>query len=181
MLTFAMSGSSRVLLFRLACAVLSVAHVEGLDNGVGLAPLLAWSTWNRFANNINESLVMSIGEALVSTGLAAAGFDQVNIDAGAWLHERDANGNLQANPALFPSGMAAVATKLRALGLKLGLYTDLGVGSCGPGPGCKLRGSHDSDLAAALHPVPLTHTPTLQPEDTGLKTRLSSLNSGHLI
>jgi hypothetical protein len=111
------------------------APAGALDNGVGLTPPLAWSTWNRFANNIDEELILSMADALVSSGLAAAGFKQLNIDAGAWLHVRDASGNLQANPALFPHGMAWIATQLRSRGLKLGLYTDLGVGSCGPGPG----------------------------------------------
>lgn len=129
----------------LVCFFLSAGRLDALDNGLGLTPPLAWSTWNRFASAINETLVLEMGDALISTGLAAAGFVQVNIDAGAWLHERDANGNLQANPALFPSGMAAVAAALHAKGLKLGLYTDLGVGSCGPGPG---SGGHwDQDAA----------------------------------
>ena len=128
---------SVTLLTGLVSALLSVGQVAALDNGLGLVPPLAWSTWNRFALSINESLVISMAEALVSSGLAAAGFNQVNIDAGAWLHERDADGNLQANPALFPSGMTAIASQLHALGLKLGLYTDLGEGSCGPGPGCE--------------------------------------------
>ena len=105
---------------------------------------------DRFANNINEDLVISMADALVATGLAAAGFKHINIDAGAWLHERDANGNLQANPALFPSGMAAISTQLRARGLGLGLYTDLGVGSCGPGPGSGGHWPQDAAFFASV-------------------------------
>lgn len=121
-----------------------------LDNGLGLTPALAWSTWNRFALAINESLVIEIADALVATGLARAGFRQVNVDAGAWLHERDAGGNLQANPALFPSGMAALADKLHARGLKLGVYTDLGSGSCGTGPGSGGAWEKDAAFFAAI-------------------------------
>jgi len=60
-----------------------------------------------------------MADALVSSGLAAVGFNQ-GIDAGAWLHERDVNGNLQANPALFLSGMVNISSQLRARGVKLG-------------------------------------------------------------
>jgi len=120
---------------RAALAACALALAAGLDNGLGLTPAMGFSTWNRFLYGINETLVREIADALVSTGLAGVGFVYVNIDAGAWLHARDAAGNLQANPALFPSGMKALADYLHARGLKLGLYTDLGEGSCGPGPG----------------------------------------------
>ena len=47
--------------------------------------------------------------------------------------ERDANGNIQPDPARFPSGMEAVADKLHAMGLKFGLYTSMGDSTCNPG------------------------------------------------
>ena len=73
---------------------------------------------------------------MIATGLAKLGFEYVNIDAGALLHARNsATGKLQVNPALFPRGMRYVADQLHSRGLKLGVYTDLGVGSCGKGPG----------------------------------------------
>ena len=121
-----------------------------LENGVGLLPALAFSTWNRFLYGINESLMFELADAIVATGLRDAGFEYINIDAGAWLHTRDAAGNLQANPALFPHGLSPVAAYLAARGLKLGVYTDLGTGSCGPGPGSAGHWAQDAALFASI-------------------------------
>ena len=123
------------MLLRALLLVLTATPAVGLDNGMGLVPALAYSTWNRWLYAINETLIHDLADALVSTGLRDKGFRFLNLDAGVWLHERDAAGNLQANPALFPSGLRALNDFLTARGLLLGLYTDLGVGSCGPGPG----------------------------------------------
>jgi len=70
----------------------------------------------------------------VSRGLAAAGYTSVNLDAGVWLPDRDAQGRLQPNSSKFPD-LAALGARLNAQGLGLGLYTDLTEGSCGAGPG----------------------------------------------
>ena len=54
----------------LAYAALSSA----LDNGMGRTPALGYSTWNRWLLGINETLVLELADALVSTGLRSAGF-----------------------------------------------------------------------------------------------------------
>ena len=129
-------------------ALLSLA--AALDNGVGLLPALGFSTWNRFLYGINASLIMEIADALVATGLRDSGFKYLNLDAGVWLHERDAAGDLQANPALFPGGLKPIAAYLNARGLRLGVYTDIGVGSCGPGPGSGGHWPQDARFFASL-------------------------------
>ena len=55
--------------------------------------------------------------------------------AGYLTAHRSTDGALVVNAALFPSGMRALADKIHARGLKLGVYTDLTGRSCGPGPG----------------------------------------------
>ncbi len=45
-------------------------------------PFAKWSSWYGFTNNINEALFRDIGDGLVSSGLAAAGFTGVWIDDG---------------------------------------------------------------------------------------------------
>ena len=78
----------------------------------------------------------ALADSLVSTGLAAAGFRTLNIDAGYLIHERHpVTQRLQVNATKFPHGMRAVADYLDAKGLGLGVYTDHGNGSCGSGPG----------------------------------------------
>lgn len=63
----------------------------------------------------------------------------LNLDAGVWLPNRTATGDLQADPDKFPSGLNSLSTWLRDMGITLGLYTDLSsraVGKvCGTGPG----------------------------------------------
>jgi hypothetical protein len=130
--------------------LLALCAVAALDNGVGLTPALGFSTWNRFLYGINASLVEELADAMVSTGLVAAGYRYLNLDAGVWLHERDASGNLVANPAKFPGGLAPIAAYLAARGLALGVYTDLGVGSCGPGPGSGGHWEQDAAFFASL-------------------------------
>jgi len=143
-------GVSRALAAAVTSSLLLSSPVSGLDNGLGLTPALAFSTWNRFALAVNESLILQLADALVATGLRDAGFGYLNVDAGAWLHERDAQGNMQANPELFPSGMHALAASVHARGLKLGVYTDLGTGSCGPGPGSGGHWAQDAQFFADI-------------------------------
>jgi hypothetical protein len=116
-----------------AAALLTPCH--GLDNGLGRTPPLGWSSWNYFATHINETLFREMADAMVQTGLAAAGFEYINVDAGYLVKQRNANGSLVADPALFPSGIRALADYVHSKGLKLGVYTDLTSHTCGPGPG----------------------------------------------
>ena len=59
----------------------------------------------------------------------------MHVDAGALLRELNATGHLQVNRTLFPSGIPALSAWLRQRQVKLGVYTDIGNKSCGPGPG----------------------------------------------
>ena len=94
------------------------------------------STWNYFAQDINESLILEVADAMVSTGLRDAGFRTINIDAGYMAHARNnATGSLQWNTERFPRGIRFLSDELHKRQLKIGVYTDLGEGGCGPLPG----------------------------------------------
>lgn len=121
----------------------AVLGVMALDNGLGRTPVLGWSSWNRYYNDVSDELIRATARALVSTNLSRLGFTSVHIDAGWLLHSRDAAGNLQIDPVKFPHGIGAVADYVHSLGLTLGGYTDLARGSCGPGPGS--LGYYDKD------------------------------------
>lgn len=58
------------------------------------APPLGWDSWNGFMNSINASVIEENARALVSSGLAAAGYRYVIIDEGWWQGQRDAQGNI---------------------------------------------------------------------------------------
>lgn len=102
---------------------------KALENGWGRTPLMGWSSWNAFRINIDESLIKAQADALVSSGMKAAGYSYINIDDG-YFGGRNADGILKANPK-FPNGMKAVADYIHSKGLKAGIYTDAGRVTCG--------------------------------------------------
>lgn len=96
-------------------------------NGLARTPPMGFSTWNHFAERIDDRTVREIADALVSTGMRDVGYVSVNIDDG-WQGTRDANGEIRPN-AKFPD-MKALADYLHQKGLKLGIYTSPGPKSC---------------------------------------------------
>ena len=98
-------------------------------------PPMGWNDWNRFGCDINEQIVRQTADAIVSSGLADAGYEYVNVDDCWEATSRDANGNLTNDPEKFPSGMAALADYVHAKGLKFGIYTAAGDFTCQHRPG----------------------------------------------
>jgi alpha-galactosidase len=82
---------------------------------------MGWNSWNTFQCNLNETLIKGIADTFVSSGMAAAGYQYVNLDD-CWMNGRDSSGKLQWNTSKFPSGIAALATYVHGKGLKLGIY-----------------------------------------------------------
>jgi alpha-galactosidase len=98
------------------------------DSGLDPTPYMGWNTYYALGGSPTESSVESVADFLLSSGLAASGYDYVWLDGG-WQDSppRNAQGELTANPTEFPDGIAALASWLHARGLKLGIYTDAGV------------------------------------------------------
>jgi alpha-galactosidase len=103
-------------------------------DGLALTPPMGWNPWNRFGADINETLIRHNAEALVRSGMKAAGYQYVIIDDG-WAAGRDNEGRLKPDPKRFPSGIKALADYVHGLGLKIGLYTNGGAYTCTGGPG----------------------------------------------
>jgi alpha-galactosidase len=101
-----------------------------LSDGLAPTPPMGWNSWNRFQGNIDERLVIETAEAIVATGLRDAGYRYVVVDDGWMAPERDRRGDIVPDPARFPHGIAAVAERVHALGLRFGLYTDAGTKTC---------------------------------------------------
>jgi hypothetical protein len=101
-----------------------------LANGQASTPMMGWSSWNAHFANINESVIKAAANALVSSGMKAAGYSYVNIDAGWWSGTRDSSGNITVSSSQWPDGMAGVASYIHSLGLKAGIYTDAGANGC---------------------------------------------------
>ncbi len=103
--------------------------------GLALTPPMGWNSWNTFASNINETVVKETAEAMVANGMRDAGYRYIVIDDCWSQKERDANGDLVADPAKFPSGMKALGDFLHARGFKFGMYGCAGSKTCGGYPG----------------------------------------------
>ncbi|KAH8203885.1 hypothetical protein TruAng_001949 [Truncatella angustata] len=73
-------------------------------------------------------------ETTNGTGLAAAGYEYLLMDEG-WSDERDINGLQQANATRFPNGVGKIATYAHERNLKVGIYSDAGIKTCGFKPG----------------------------------------------
>ena len=94
-------------------------------------PTMGWSSWNTYRVNISDSLIMSQADAMVSTGLADAGYNHINIDDGYFGGRDASSGQLLIHPVRFPGGMKKVVDHIHSLGLKAGIYSDAGPNTCG--------------------------------------------------
>ncbi|KAF5974261.1 alpha-galactosidase [Fusarium coicis] len=98
-------------------------------------PQMGWNSWNSFKLNVSDELVRSTTDAFINTGLAKLGYDHVLIDDGWQDSERDSDGKLAANHTRFPGGISATAAYVHSKGLKVGIYSDAGIFTCGKYPG----------------------------------------------
>lgn len=85
---------------------------------------MGWNNWAHYMCDIDEAKVIANADALVSTGLAAKGYDTVTVDDCWMTRSRDAQGNLVVDTQKFPHGMAWLGEYLHAKGLKFGIYED---------------------------------------------------------
>jgi alpha-galactosidase len=98
-------------------------------------PPMGFDAWDQDYCNVTQADILSNAKALVSTGLAADGYDYVILDD-CWMAEnRSASGELQARKAAFPNGIAWLAKQVHALGLKIGIYESAGKRTCENRPG----------------------------------------------
>ncbi|MGW7462622.1 ricin-type beta-trefoil lectin domain protein [Streptomyces sp. NPDC054797] len=115
------------------------------DTPLALTPPMGWNNWAHFMCDIDEAKVVANADALVSTGLAAKGYDTVTVDDCWMTKSRDAQGRLVVDTAKFPHGMAWLGEYLHAKGLKFGIYQDAGSLTCEkyPGSGAPQGGGAD--------------------------------------
>jgi alpha-galactosidase len=112
------------------------APVRALDNGLARTPPMGWNSWNKFQCNVSESLIKQAADAMVQTGMRDAGYQYVVIDD-CWQVSRDASGNIVPDPQRFPDGIKALADYVHSQGLKFGIYSDAGTGTCENRPGSR--------------------------------------------
>jgi alpha-galactosidase len=102
-------------------------------------PPMGWASWNHFFCDYDERTIRAQADALVSSGLREAGYKYVVIQE-CIARDRDVHGNLIIDKVRFPSGMSALTDYIHKLGLKVGIYTDIGEHTCYPNP--RYQGSY---------------------------------------
>jgi alpha-galactosidase len=119
----------RLLLAAIAAVALAVlALVPGRPASLAaagspaLTPPLGWNDWNSFGCDVNETVIRQAADAMVSSGMSAAGYQYVVVDDCWFDPNRDAQGNLRGSPTKFPSGMKALGDYIHGRGLKFGIY-----------------------------------------------------------
>ena len=117
-----------------ALAETAQEFVGKTPNGLALAPPMGWNSWNKFACNVDESVVRDVADAMVSSGMRDAGYRYVVVDD-CWAANRDSNGFIIADAKHFPSGMRALSDYVHSRGLKFGIYSDAGRLTCAGRPG----------------------------------------------
>jgi alpha-galactosidase len=107
-------------------------------DGSAAVPPMGWSSWNAFNSDVDEEKVLASAQALIDTKLRDIGYRYVNIDDGWWLKRRQPDGRLLIRTSHFPSAATGADTsfrsftdRLHAMGLKVGIYSDIGRNSCG--------------------------------------------------
>ncbi|MDR3708363.1 MAG: NPCBM/NEW2 domain-containing protein [Capsulimonadaceae bacterium] len=102
-------------------------RIIGGTGKLAQTPPMGWNSWNVWAGKITQDKVEAAADAMVNSGLAAHGYQYVNIDD-TWEGQRDAQGRVTSN-AKFPD-MTGLANYVHQKGLKIGIYSSPGPQTC---------------------------------------------------
>ena len=126
------------------------------NNGLATsAPLMGWSSWSFLRNDPTAAKVEAEAAALKSSGLAARGYDYVNLDdfwyqcPGSQGPNVDGYGRWVTDTTKFPAsgatnGIQVVASYVHNLGLKFGLYVTPGISKQAVAQNTPIQGTSDT-------------------------------------
>ncbi len=135
-----------ILYLIVLCNIIQLTHALPRPDGE-LTPVMGWNSWNKFACQINETLIQETADALVERGFAAAGYRFVNVDD-CWQRSRDKDGNIEVDASTFPSGMKNLGDYIHSKGLKYGIYSSAGTKTCQGRPGSLGHETQDAKFYA---------------------------------
>ncbi|KAJ5197078.1 hypothetical protein N7449_007557 [Penicillium cf. viridicatum] len=118
------------------------------DNGLAQTPQMGWNTWNSFACDMNETVILDAAEKIVSQGFRDLGYEYVVLDD-CWSAGRNSSGYLIPDKEKFPNGIATLAKKIHDMGLKIGIYSSAGKWTCARYAGSLGYEQKDADLWAS--------------------------------
>ncbi len=102
--------------------------IEAGANKLARTPPMGWNSWNCWAGAIDDTKVRAAADAMVKSGLAAHGYQYINIDDCWEKNTRNADGEIVPNEK-FPD-MKALADYVHSKGLRLGIYSSPGPWTC---------------------------------------------------
>ena len=105
-----------------------VLTIVGGEDKLALTPPMGWNSWNVWGLNVDDAKVRAAADVMVSSGLAAHGYQYVNVDD-AWEADRAPDGEILCNER-FPD-MKALGDYIHSKGLKFGIYSSPGPKTCG--------------------------------------------------
>ncbi|MEU6551071.1 NEW3 domain-containing protein [Streptomyces sp. NPDC046915] len=151
-----------VLLLSTGIAATGDRPARADDNGVGLKPVLGWSSWSFVRRDPTAQNIEAQAKALKDSGLAKNGFVYANVDdfwygcPGSQGPSVDKYGRWVTDESKFPSrggenGIQVAADHVHSLGLKFGLYVTPGVSKQAVSRNTEIQGTayHAQDIATA--------------------------------
>ena len=151
----AVTSMSLLLVYAAASGTASRAATAYPPGGPDPTPVMGWSGWSFLRLGANTAQIKGEAKALVSTGLAAAGYQYINLDDG-WYQcpgsqgpNVDGNGRWVVNTANYPSvgsenGVQALAAYVHSLGLKFGIYETPGISAQAVAANSPILGTSDT-------------------------------------
>lgn len=131
------------------------AAAPAQESALAATPPMGWNSWNHFSGSVNDADVRAAADAMVASGMKAAGYEYINIDD-TWEGKRDAQGFIHPN-SKFPD-MKALADYVHAKGLKLGIYSSPGPKTCAGYPGSYGHEQQDAETYAKWASTTLSMT-----------------------
>ncbi|HEX3493680.1 MAG TPA: RICIN domain-containing protein [Streptosporangiaceae bacterium] len=153
---WAVLAAALTLTAGLALATGSTPRALAENNGLAVgAPLMGWSSWSFLRSDPTAAKIEAEASALVSSGLAAHGYDYVNLDdfwyscPGSQGPDVDQYGRWVTNTTRFPAsgatnGIQVVASYVHSLGLKFGLYVTPGISDQAVAQNTPIQGTSDT-------------------------------------
>src|ERR1035438_2328159 len=102
-----------------AAGGLAGSGISGQPANALLAPTppMGWMSWNQFGPEVSDQLLCEMADAMVVSGMKAAGYEYVCIDD-LWHGGRTKEGYLFPDAQRFPRGIKPIADYLHNKGLK---------------------------------------------------------------
>ena len=123
--------------------ILTVSNVRGKathelkivvgTHKLALTPPMGWNSWNVWATAVSADKVKAAADAMVTSGLAAHGYQYICIDDTWEARERGPDGQIMGNEKF--GDMKALADYVHSKGLKIGIYSSPGPRTCAGYPG----------------------------------------------